>query len=129
MNQGRTAVVVQEPSLRPQAALRRVLAFAFSSGSSNRTLLRRVADRSGQRFHQAKRENRKTILPYPYRGVFEDECLQTIFEVRFFPVRRNSEEFGVILGILRNRSERSGSLRYRQELMEFPVKGWRKHSV
>jgi hypothetical protein len=26
--------VVQEPSLRPQAALRRVLAFAFSSGSS-----------------------------------------------------------------------------------------------
>src|SRR5207244_9510630 len=47
----------------------------------------------------------------------------------FFLVERNSEEFSVILGILRNRSERSGSLRYRQELMEFSVKGWCKHSV
>src|SRR5229473_7964559 len=99
MNQGRTAVVVGEPSLHPQEAFRKVLAFAFSSGSANRTLLRRAADRSGKRLRQAKRENRKTILPYPYRGFFEDECLQTIFEVRFFPVKRNPEEFSVILGI------------------------------
>jgi hypothetical protein len=47
---------------------------------------------------QAKRENRKTILPFPYRGIFEDECLQTIFEIRFFLCTRNSEEFSVILG-------------------------------
>src|SRR5260370_16916569 len=49
--------------------------------------------------------------------------------MRFFICRRNSEEFLVILGIVRNRSERPGSPRCPQELMEFPVEDWREHSV
>src|ERR1700687_106667 len=63
MNQGRTSVVVRVPSLPAPVAFRSVLVFAFCSGSANRTLLLRAADRSGNRLRQAKRENRKTILP------------------------------------------------------------------
>jgi hypothetical protein len=50
-------------------------------------------------------------------------------QVQFFLVERNSEEFSVILGILRNRSERFRGSRCLQELMKFSVKGWCKHSV
>ena len=49
-------------------------------------------------------------------------------QVQFF-LERNSEEFSVILGILRNRSERFRGSRCLQELMKFSAKGWCKHSV
>ena len=121
--------MVRESSLRPPPGASTCSYIHVRLGIFDRTLLRRVADRKGKRLHQAKRENRKTILPQSYRGLLEDKCLQTIFEMRFFLVERNSEEFSVILGIVGKRSERSRSLRCRQKLMEFPVKGWCKHSI
>jgi len=113
----------------PQLALRRVLAFAFGSGSSAERYFTGWLTEVGNGSAKRKGRIERQFSPSPIEGFWKTNVSKLFSRCDFFYVERNSEEFSVILGILRNRSERSGSLRCRQELMEFPIKGWRKHSV
>jgi len=113
----------------PQLALRRVLAFTFGSGSSAERYFAGWLTEVGNGSAKRKGRIERQFSPSPIEGFWKTNVSKRFSRYDFFYVERNSEEFSVILGILRNRSERSGSLRCRQELMEFPIKGWRKHSV
>ena len=113
----------------PQLALRRVLALAFGSGSSTERYFAGRLTEVGNGSAKRKGRIERQFSPSPIEGFWRTNVSKLFSMYDFFYVERNSEEFSVILGILRNRSERSGSLRCRQELMEFPIKGWRKHSV
>jgi hypothetical protein len=79
----------------------------------------------------AKRKGRieRQFSLIPIEGFLKTNVSKLFSTWDFFLLNGIWKEFWVILGILRNRSERSGSLRYRQELMEFAIKGWRKHSL
>src|SRR5258706_10599177 len=129
MNQGRTTVVVGEPGLHP----RRLFDWFLPSRSARdlRTeryfagRLTEVGNGSAKRKGRIERQ----FSLNPIEGFWKTNVSKLFSRCDLFYVERNSAEFSVILGILRNRSERSGSLRCRQELMEFPIKGWRKHSL
>ncbi len=88
--------MVQEPSLHPQEAFRKVLAFAFSSGSVNRTLLRRAADRSGNGSAKRKGRIERQFSLIPIEGFLKTNVSKLFSGCDFFLVNgiwRNSEKF------------------------------------